>query len=366
MSDIKNIAVCLYGRFGTGEYCSPSLLEFFKTTHNVNVDFFCATKDYDNYYTAHYESTPDDIKRLDINDLTTKLSVYNPTDTIISTFEEDERRRGHHPLSNGHMSSQISDSIMLKSKYEVNNDMQYDIVFVTRYDILIKHGLHNVDDLYLDHYITWHNNEFINKKYELFSNDSEAWMFASMMGGNPGGLSEVFRSIYQDMLFFGSSMSMDLIAANALMITSDQQPVTNKKTHIYPDIYRRNGHEGLGYIFRKSNISVSHYPCFDPIGILLKPIDGHLVNPIRYTPIRAFGDMNFPANSNESFNRNCWIWSNDLPFTQSPDYINELQTLITTCETNIELCHNATINAKKAYVDAQSALTVAVTRMNEN
>ena len=113
---IKNIAVCLYGRFGTGEYCAPSILKFFKNTLGVNVDFFCATKDYDNYYTTHYESTPDKIKRLDISDLTNKLSVYNPKDIAITTLEEDERRRGVHPQSSGHMFSQMGNSIMLKSK----------------------------------------------------------------------------------------------------------------------------------------------------------------------------------------------------------------------------------------------------------
>jgi hypothetical protein len=367
---IKNIAVCLYGRFGTGEYCAPSILKFFKNTLGVNVDFFCATKDYDNYYTTNYKTIHaggTDIERLDISDLTNKLSVYNPKDIAISTLEEDERRRGAHPSSNGHMFSQMSNSIMLKSKYEVNNDMQYDVVFVTRYDILIKHGIDTTtDNFYLDHYIAWHNNEFINKQYDLFSNTSKAWMFSHQMGKNPGHLSEVFRNIYQDMLFFGSSLAMDLFAANALLITSDQHHKTNKKTHIYPDLYRRDGHEGLGYIFRKSNISVSICPSFDLNGIMMYTIDNRIQNNIWYVPVRAFGEMNFAATSIEAFNRNCWIWSNSVPYTECPDYIEELQTLIATCEQDIALCNTSTAIAKKAHIEAKAALASALANINKD
>ena len=355
MSDIKNIAVCLYGRFGTGEYCAPSILEFFETTHDVNVDFFCATKDYDNYYNALYENTPDNMKRLDISDLTTKLSVYNPKDTIIATMEEDKERRGFHPQSNAHLFSQIGDAIMLKSKYEVNNDIQYDVVFVTRYDILITHS-----QTYLDQYISWHNKEFDNKKQQIFGTISQSWMCASPMYNSIGHFTEVFKSSYQDMFFFGSSLAMDLVAANTLLLTEDQHYKTNKKTHIYPDINRRDGHEGLGYIFRKSNISVANCPSFDTDGTLREQFNGRTVDPISYTPVREFGEMNFPANSQQAFNRNCWIWCNDKPYTQSEDYIIELQTLIATCESDIEACQASTTIAKQAHTDAQSALTFAL------
>jgi hypothetical protein len=320
MNEIKNIAVCLYGRFGTGEYCAPNILKFFKTNHNVNVDFFCATKDYNNYYHTVAEC-PDDIKRLDINDLTNKLSVYNPKGIAISTLEEDEGRRGqYHPKSTGHLFSQICESIMLKSDYESHNDMQYDVVFVTRYDVLFAPDHFD----YLDHYITWHNNEFDNTKLEIFGNGGKSWMFTTSHAGN-----STIKVSWNDILFVGSSLAMDLVAANTLLISADQHH-TNKKTHIYPDSSGRWGHQGLGYIFRQSNISVANYPCFDKNGNVFGQWNAHTTGGggIGHTLVREYGEMIHPSTSIEAFNHNMWSWSNDKPISHNPEYITELQQSI--------------------------------------
>tara|TARA_R110000737_G_scaffold324310_1_gene337195 strand:- start:585 stop:1571 length:987 start_codon:yes stop_codon:yes gene_type:complete len=321
---IKNIAVCLYGRFGTGEYCAPSILKFFKTTHNVNVDFFCATKDYNNYYHTKYNRSRHDITMIDTEYLTDMLAVYNPKDMIIVNYETDLGRRCGNS-NTGPMFSQLCESVMLKSNYEAINDMQYDVVFVTRYDILFHPKLSN----YLDHYITWHNKEFINKQYDIFGNFGDSWMFTPREDQNFHN-SYAIKESWHDLFLFGSSMTMDLVASNSLLLTNDQQYNTNKKTHIYADTNMRNGHEGLGYIFRKSNISVATYPFFDMDGNATRLgyenygewyLNKDVPHDQRgYTLVREFGDMITPSTSIEAYHNNRWTWKNDLPFAQMPPY----------------------------------------------
>ena len=89
-------------------------------------------------------------------------------------------------------------------------------------------------------------------------------------------------------------------------------------------------------------------------------------NCIQYVPVREFGEMNFAATSIEAFNRNCWIWSNAVPYTECPDYIEELQTLIATCEQDIALCNTSTAIAKKAHIEAKVALASALAKINKD
>tara|TARA_B110000503_G_scaffold100861_1_gene150834 strand:+ start:119 stop:1177 length:1059 start_codon:yes stop_codon:yes gene_type:complete len=311
---IKNIAVCLYGRFGTGEYCAPSILKFFKNTLGVNVDFFCATKDYDNYYRTKYNRSRDDITMIGTEYLTDMLAVYNPKDTVIVNYETDLGRRVD-DWNTGPMFSQICESIMLKSNYEASNDMQYDVVFVTRYDILFDPSQSD----YLDQYITWHNKEFINKQYDIFRGIGDSWMFNVPVNVTSPKIA------YQDMLFFGSSMTMDLVASNSLLLTNDQHYKTNKKTHIYPESNNRGGHQSLGFITRQSNISVANYPCFNTDGNTSGEWHGNTLDGIRITLVRDFGDMTHASISTEAYHRNIWTWVNDKPFSQNPQYIIEVQ-----------------------------------------
>ena len=338
MSDIKNIAVCLYGRFGTGEYCAPSILEFFKNTLGVNVDFFCATKDYDNYYCTHYNNrTRNEIDKIDTAYLTDMLAVYNPKDTVIVNYETDLGRRVD-DCNTGPMFSQICESIMLKSNYEASNDMQYDVVFVTRYDILFDPNLSN----YLDQYIMWHNKEFINKQYDIFRNTGDSWMFTTPVEL----LTPKMKVAYQDMLLVGSSMTMDLIASNSLLLTNDQHYNTNKKIHIYPESNNRGGHESIGFIARQSNISVANYPRFNTDGNTYGDWHGNTFDGIRNTLVRDFGDMTHASTSIEAYHRNIWVWVNDKPFSQNPQYIIEVQQeidkheqelmLLTKCINNVD------------------------------
>jgi len=312
MNDIKNIAVCLYGRFGTGEFCAPNTLEFFKNTKGVNVDFFCASKDYDNYYHTKYNRSRDDITKIDTEYLTDMLSMYNPKDTLIVEYEVDLRRGFE--SSGALLFNQICESIMLKSNYEVNNDMQYDVVFVTRYDVLFHPNM----STYLDHYIEWHNTEFINTKFDIFGNEGDSWMFTPRVDIRRKN-TYAPKVAWNDIFFFGSSMTMDLVAANSLLLTNDQQFATNKKTHIYPDRNNRGGHEGLGLITRKSNIPVANYPCFDKHGNANGTWTGtptRYTHSIGYTLVREFGDMINPYNSIEAFENNMVSWTTDKPFFQ--------------------------------------------------
>jgi len=352
MSDIKNIAVCLYGRFGTGEYCAPSILEFFKNTLGVNVDFFCATKDYNSYGNTKCVVDSHLPTKIDTTDLINKLKVYKPEDTIIITAEQDAARRGEHPQTNGHTLSQIAESIMLKSNYEATHNMHYDTVFVVRYDVLINtHGI-----AYMDQYIKWYRNEFNDEtKQEIFGYTSECWIF-----NNPVNLlnKDILKRTWQDILFFGSSLAMDLVAANALLLTEDQHYTTNAKAHIYPDISRRGGHEALGFIFRKSNISVAHYPNFTADGT----IDtnnfswhgyGNHHHQLQFTPVREYGVMIFPSTSIESFHTNCWIWVNDKPY---PPHLIDHHKIIYDRRSIEQDCHVLLSNTQSLIKESQSMI----------
>lgn len=331
---IQNIAVCLYGRFGTGYYCAASILAFFKTHHNVNIDFFCSTKDYDSYHTSRNannieENEPfkiNNIKKLDPAVLTnTLIELYNPKGISIITHEQDVARRGTSwPYSFGHLFSQITESIMLKSCYEATNNMQYDLVFLTRYDVLLA------PDTYLNTYISWYNEE-VTKFKELsvlkkgaklddmqeliFENKSNSWIYAHRLQDDPELNRVHLKSLYQDMFIFGGSQAMDLIAASALLITADQCHDINEKTHIYPDMDVRDGHEGFGYLYRSSNIAVKLIPEFDGDGKYMGIRQSrHNWGGVHYTLVREFGDMSLPATSKESMSRNHWVWCEDRPY----------------------------------------------------
>ena len=76
----KRIAVCMYGQYRTGDYLVPYFIEFFKNKYNVQVDFFCSSKETRSYLNSPHErnNNTDTVQQVwNKKDLTEKLQNSN-------------------------------------------------------------------------------------------------------------------------------------------------------------------------------------------------------------------------------------------------------------------------------------------------
>lgn len=127
------IAVCLYGQWREGDRCSPRIKDFFNTADpDISVDYFCASKP-----NNMYANMPAGIFDSNISEeyiIDKLVSNYNPklvgfTDDTITAKECN---------SFGHRLESLIHSVMLKKSYEITNNITYDLVIVTRYDIVVE------------------------------------------------------------------------------------------------------------------------------------------------------------------------------------------------------------------------------------
>lgn len=128
---IKRIAVCLYGTYRTGDWVLPYLKEAL-SSDLCEVDFFCSVKDFDYYKVSNALNTNPKV-HYDSTELNRKLTdILQPK--RINVITEDIE--ANYVLGNNGTAFGMSDAILQKQIYEAENNISYDIVFVTRYDAL--------------------------------------------------------------------------------------------------------------------------------------------------------------------------------------------------------------------------------------
>ena len=127
-----NVAICMYGQWREGDRCAPYIKEFFRSDDiGLQVDYFCTVKDYDLHENFDFDSA---FVQHDTTTLLDKIrSYYSPKYAMITcdTLDCNYNYYGKRYVS-------MVDAIMLKRKYELENDFKYDLVILTRYDTLIR------------------------------------------------------------------------------------------------------------------------------------------------------------------------------------------------------------------------------------
>ena len=127
---VARIAVCFYGCYRTGDYCLPAYRALFDRL-GIPVDYFCTVKDLDEYRTSHTvqgvtaQHTSQHITQR-IHDLLDPVAVR-----VIDQQWESENYYRNHATACG-----MGEAIMLKQQHEATTGTDYDLVFVTRYDVL--------------------------------------------------------------------------------------------------------------------------------------------------------------------------------------------------------------------------------------
>lgn len=207
--DCERIAVCLYGQYRTGDFVLRHYEKLFSDRMGVKVDFFCSskvTRSYPHSYIAMQAGIAEEQKVHTVESLSEHLrnSPVRPVAVNVIDDVEDELASG---VKWGKIFNGIGDAIRLKSIHEADNDFTYDVVIVSRYDCLI----HPID--LLDRIIHWHNSVLVESLTYNFNNvgyNNYLVSDALDRNSNTGILGS------QDILFWGSSFSMDLIYAEIL------------------------------------------------------------------------------------------------------------------------------------------------------
>jgi len=143
---IKKIAVCMYGQYRTGDICIDFLKKFYDMP-GYQVDFFCSLKPYSTSYTRkafnkknnrqilHIDKENKEIIQKNISTIKNKL---NPKKFKLYTIEyESELKNIDKSIVHSKVLAGWVDSLMLKTMYEVEQNITYDMVVMQRYDVII-------------------------------------------------------------------------------------------------------------------------------------------------------------------------------------------------------------------------------------
>jgi hypothetical protein len=262
MSDLKfpqgckRIAVCMYGQYRTGDYLEPYFVEFFKNKYNVQVDFFCSSKETRSYLNSPRETkndTSDLTQEWNKEDLTKKLqnSKLQPKAVnVVSNEEETDLFHGWMKLFNG-----IADSIRLKVAHELRNNITYDLVFVCRYDV-ITGPMHLVDRI-----IHWYDTTTKLTYKNIFGDNLKNFVVAEVMQHND----LIYQSVpgLQDLFFFGSNESVNLLMNEIIRTITHYLNQDNENLSVHDPMVGFDGHAGLNLMFRKNNTGISKcFPVF--------------------------------------------------------------------------------------------------------
>lgn len=284
--EIKNIAICMYGQYRTGDACLEYIKNFYATT-GVNIDYFCSLKPYETTYTRHKhneETQKDPMAQSILNNKAVWHQMeqikkwFNPKEFKIYSIEHENQLKN---IEGSIMHSKVLagwvDSIMLKQKYEAEHNMTYDLVIMQRYDTIIWPSVsfsniyHRLQGLETSHRATLASAD----KNILFFQPVEFIRKYNGTFGYPNG---------QDLWAIGVGTALDNWVYDAL------EHIPSKHTSNFSPREFRSGyphidtHEMLGSITEKMNIPHSMFPQLAKNGSAALPLEG--TNPkIKYQQI---------------------------------------------------------------------------------
>lgn len=231
MKNLPNIAVCFYGQLRFYEIFKfyDNLIKKFES--NFNFDFFLSTwNDFDE------------------NKLNFKFKQKKIIDKYI--FDKSQEGKGN----TRKMTFLLSNVLSLKKKYEIDNNLKYDLVLLIRPDVVFKiDDFKNVVKYILNDYDI-KNKEFvfITEKYHL---DSDG-----------------YNKINQDYIFLMSSSASD---KHSLIYDFFY---IKKQFKNYPTKYKEGGHWIHIYLFLHHNFIINEI--FLPSLIVRPMIDKNVLNNI--------------------------------------------------------------------------------------
>ena len=291
--NIKNIAICMYGQYRTGDSCLEYIKKFYNN-EEVKVDYFCSLKPYETTYTRekYNEKVNKNLKDKEIlnNDeveyqQSQIFKYYNPKKFKIYTTEyEDQLKDIDASIIHSKVLAGWVDSIMLKQKHEAENNITYDLVIMQRYDVIIwpsvafNNLLNAIQELDVAHrgtLATADKNFMFYQPIELVRKYNGTFMY-------PNG---------QDLWVWGVGTALDTFVYDALehIPSKHKSKYTPKEFHTgYPHI---DTHEMIGSIVSRMNIPKSMFPSLaknGQVNLSLQKIQhgGHRYKPIAPMVIR--------------------------------------------------------------------------------
>jgi len=274
--NIKNIAICMYGQYRTGDACLEYIKKFYQAK-NVNIDFFCSLKPYETTYTRHaYNKKRGNPNILIPSHLNDDAIAYQ-TAQIQNTYKpkkfevfESKYENMLMDINNSIVHSKVlsgwAETVMLKQQYEAENNISYDLVIMQRYDVIV-----------------FPSYAFESMIYKLQGlNTAERGTLASadknIIFYQPIDLIRPYRGTLmfpngQDLWVWGFGNALDIFVYDALehipsSISSNFTP--ERFNHSYPHF---DTHEMVGSICRKMNIPYSMFPSVSPDGHVLLPLE---------------------------------------------------------------------------------------------
>tara|TARA_R100000541_G_scaffold2114_5_gene7563 strand:- start:1459 stop:2505 length:1047 start_codon:yes stop_codon:yes gene_type:complete len=261
---IKNVAVCMYGQYRTGDVCIESIKQFY-AMEGINVDFFCSLKEYETTYTRevynkekyNYEYARDQ------QHLTEDAVVYQTKQIhehykpkkfkVYTTDYENKLKDIRKSILQSKVLAGWVEAVMLKQQYEVEADITYDLVVMQRYDVLVwpKHAFRTIVKSLTDMPInnrhtfnTANKNLILYQPIEIIRRYNGTLMY-------PNG---------QDLWVMGVGNALDVWVYDALEYIPSRHSSNfsiHKFSNGYPQI---DTHEMIASVSAKMNIPSSMFP----------------------------------------------------------------------------------------------------------
>lgn len=246
---VKRVAVCLYGLYRTGDYVLPYLKDHF-ASESIQVDFFCSSRTFEEYRTTGEKV---DLVNQERNTLLNKLSMLNPC--AVEILDSDTVKL--HSWG-GRTEKSMADAIMLKQNHEAQNNFNYDVVVLSRYDVVPNPRSH-----YRGDNGTWLNRivDRVNKltygqpqDRDPIANSCNNWMVTHTQAW--GLTHSPFSDSAHDYMLWGSSIAMDLMAAEYLKMIHSVHPNKNRLDKVLSGGSLRHIHMNLGAVLRRNSTTI--------------------------------------------------------------------------------------------------------------
>lgn len=176
-----NVAVCFSGQSRTFKYCAESINNFFSSNRGNKFYFFGHTTNINLYKKNLAEYDLSQNETLDKNKL--KQDLESVIDFKKLLVEEEIP----HPIHFGPQLYSLMKSNFLKQQYELENNMMFDLVIRSRFDLCYPHNSKFEDHI-----------NFLIEEKTLYAN------YGIMRG-------EFFMPNPDEIFHFGSSLTMDLV-----------------------------------------------------------------------------------------------------------------------------------------------------------
>ena len=272
--DVKNVAICMYGQYRTGDACLEYIKKFYQAK-NVNIDFFCSVKEYETTYTRleynkntlgttdHLTQRPLDKTAIEYQSNQIKTHYQPKKFEVYKTRNESILLDMKQSILHSKVLSAWAESIMLKQQYEAENNMTYDLVIMQRYDVIVWPSFAFEKVLYGIQGLR------VGNPRTIPTSDKNIMFFDQIGPFRPEQIGSFMYPNGQDLWVWGLGNSLDVWVYEALQhIPSGLSSNYTTKQYNYAYPYY-DTHEMLACICKKMNIPTSVFPLVSEKGAIL-------------------------------------------------------------------------------------------------